>query len=220
MAEARRHPRIKCEIPVRLVRAQGILELRSVDVSREGLMVLSDVKPRPREVIKLVVFPPKGPPIKAMALVARLIPGPPPGLGLQFFSLASEDRERWEEFLRELEPTLDEEKIFTPHRYPPAKSLYVLRPPNAGALLAFAEQDIKSGTLHLAAPDEPVDVGDRVNIFLVHPITEEEYELCGEVIRVTAAAGDRPEGIGVELVDQGPNLQDGLAKFVETGRAP
>ncbi len=219
MPEARKHPRIKCEIPVRLVQAHAVHELRSADVSREGLMILTEMKPRAREVIKLVVFPPKGAPIKVMALVARQIPGPPPGLGLQFFSLAAEDRERWEGFLRELEPTLEEEKIFTPRKYPPAKSLYVLRPPNPTALVAFAEQDIKSGTLHLAAPDEPVDVGDKINIFLVHPTTEEEFEMCGEVVRVTAAAGDRPEGIGVELLDQGSSMVDGLAKFVETGRA-
>ena len=34
MPEARKHPRIKCEIPVRLVQAHAVHELRSADVSK------------------------------------------------------------------------------------------------------------------------------------------------------------------------------------------
>lgn len=219
MAE-RRSARIKSELVVKLVRAQRDLELTSADISREGLFILTDLKPRQGEVVKLEVKLPHGLPIKAMATVARLVPGPPPGLGMQFFSLAPEARERWEHFLRELEPSLEEERIFTPQRYPPEKTVYVLRPPNPAALAAFAEHEVKSGTLHLAAPDEPVDLGDKINIFVVHPITDDEFELCGEVVRFTEAAGDRPEGIGVDLLDAGEELHARLAAFVRTGKAP
>lgn len=215
----RRSPRISYEVPVRLMRGGTMHELQSADVSREGLFVITDIAPKPREVIKLVVMLPHGQPLKAMAMVTRLVPGPPAGLGLQFFAVAPEAKERWEQFLHEIEPELGEERIFAPTRYPPEKAIYVLRPPDAAALSDFGEHEVKGGELHLAASDEPVDVGDKVNIFVIHPTTEGEFEMCGEVIRQTAASGDRPEGLGVELLDKGEALWDRFAKFVETGKS-
>ncbi len=97
----RRHP-----FRVRLVLSRGgqELEAQTEDVSFAGVFIRMDTPLPVRQLVRLkLTLPPEGDALAVMGMVARHFPardGLPPGVGIQFYSLATEERRRWNHFIR------------------------------------------------------------------------------------------------------------------------
>jgi Tfp pilus assembly protein PilZ len=97
----RRHP-----YRVRLVMTRGGQELvaQTEDVSFTGIFIRMDTPIPARQLVRLrLTLPPDGDELAVMGMVARHFPVRdelPPGVGIQFYSLAASERRRWDQFIR------------------------------------------------------------------------------------------------------------------------
>src|SRR5688572_18487520 len=100
-SEQRRSPRHKMKLQVELIEGPRRRTLTTVDVSRHGLFIATDDPPRERYLLQLNIQIPSGP-LPATAFVARTAQGRNSGVGVQFFALSAQSKERWDSFIFEL----------------------------------------------------------------------------------------------------------------------
>lgn len=98
--DQRRSPRIRHELVVELHEKQRTRRLFALDVARHGLYLATDDPPHERHLVQLTVHLPQGP-IKAAASVMRTIKHDNlvDGVGVQFFALSGDAKQRWDEFI-------------------------------------------------------------------------------------------------------------------------
>src|SRR5688572_17388206 len=102
--EQRRSPRHKKCLEVELIEGQKKRRVFTIDVSRHGLFIATDDPPRERFLLQLSVQIPSGP-LPATAFVARRVAadrGRPAGVGVQFFALSAQSKDRWDTYVFEL----------------------------------------------------------------------------------------------------------------------
>ncbi len=74
------------------------------DVSYRGLLVRTDAPLSVRQLVRLrIALPPDGHELNTMGMVTRCVArngGASPGVGIQFYAVSQEQRERWNRFIR------------------------------------------------------------------------------------------------------------------------
>ncbi len=103
-ASNRRFERYAAALPVASKRRSTQDLYLTADVSRHGAFVCTQAPRAPRELIQATFTLPDGATVEAMCMVARVYPvadpGPlGPGMGLDFFALGKEDKDRWDAFV-------------------------------------------------------------------------------------------------------------------------
>jgi hypothetical protein len=101
-AERRREPRHRFRLPLTLVWRRRELVVESVDVSFRGILVQTDEKLPERQLVRLRVRLPDGAELAVMGMVVRAVAGCArgPGIAIQLYGLGTEERARWEHFVR------------------------------------------------------------------------------------------------------------------------
>jgi hypothetical protein len=104
--DQRRSPRYRHDLVVELHEKQRTRKLHAVDVGRHGLFLVTDDPPHERHLVQLTVHLPEGP-IKAAASVMRTIKHDArvDGVGVQFFALSGDAKQRWDDFIFALQRT-------------------------------------------------------------------------------------------------------------------
>ena len=166
-----------------------------------------------------------------------------PGIGVDFFSLSKEAKAHWERFIAalkvqpmEIRPggDVNPRVWIQPTRHtgdlPPAgeanrtqqpqreagKGVVFLRFATREAVEAFARTELPKGTLFLRTPLLK-DVGENVEVVVVHPETDDEFRLEGTVVgRVVGSPADA-SGLHILLRAVTASTAQDLAAFAETG---
>ena len=103
---AHRKP-VKVEVQVGIEKAHGLVYFDTSDISRSGAFLVSDLLLDVGERLMLTLHVPgRNPPITAKARIVRVNADPrkrpadpPPGMGIEFISMASEDEATLDRFL-------------------------------------------------------------------------------------------------------------------------
>lgn len=151
--DQRRSPRIRHELLVELHEKQGTRRLHAVDVARHGLFLATDDPPHERHLVQLTVHLPQGP-IKAAASVMRTLKhdNHVDGVGVQFFALSGDAKQRWDDFIFALQRTTPSRGVTRPPALSPAASRGPMTAPPLTDPDDFDISTVKSQPPALALP--------------------------------------------------------------------
>lgn len=233
--ERRKHQRIDCAIPVTLQEGSRSRDLLTGNVSRHGAYLLTDTPSSQRQLIKLTFMIPGSEPVDLMAVVAHCTSveqgteAKPPGMGLEFFAMSSEAKTGWEAFITslELDPTLAgrvsqvpapaEDPAPVRRRHPRRVACFLVQVREQQDLRDFYTKDISLGGVFLRVPD-PAAVRKYLQLIMIHPATQEEFHLTGEVVRMHAEGETEQWGVAIKF-DQLPAAREAaLLAFIESGQ--
>jgi Tfp pilus assembly protein PilZ len=129
--DRRRFPRYDVEIPVKMKRKGVDVRMMTADASRHGAFIRTDEPGSIRQLVQLTFLLPDHGPIDAMCMVARVL-GPDSargtGMGVDFFALSKQAKQKWERFVADLKAR-DASLGFDTHHTPTGS---VALPPNLG----------------------------------------------------------------------------------------
>lgn len=216
MDERRRSARVPASLPVWLKDAHGGERTSTIDVSAHGVAVFTSKERRLRQYVELELTLPSEKRIALTAMVARPIEG---GAALDFFALEAGVRQQWQAFLTDMQ-------IREPPSPPPSKSIeeieelpaFLVKPRDLGRLWAFYRGELARSSLRLESPvDQPV--GSAVEVIVVHPSTDAEWPLLGEVAGRSVARAGRPL-LDVRLTHVDTALRAAFRSYVASGSIP
>jgi len=219
---------VVCErYPVNLpvtVRWAGVDRRRSaVDVSEEGVFVESPDQAPAGELVQIVAVLPGGTVLRGLCTVERAVSpdeasfcGGMPGMGLRFFLMDGGLKKRWSEYLGHLQAgtlpqPVDEERSEHHKDDPDAIQLtrrrqarkfgkFRVRMSSQGSLQDFYTQNVSRGGMFIAHP-RPLDPGEVLSLYIVHPVTGREFALQAQVRWTRAKSAKSESGMGVQLLD-------------------
>jgi hypothetical protein len=233
--EQRRSKRYRQELAVELHDRSGSRHLHAVDVARHGMFIRTDDPPRPRHLVQLTVHLPTGP-ISAAVTVSRAIHEPKvggdKGVGVQFFALSAEAKSRWDEYIHALAAQESAQKrqplaiMSLPGQAPPlprvdhgahgGAATFLVKLKSVERLRAFYQDHVLQGGTVLFTPVLR-DVGEVVQLVVVHPVTDEEYPVPGVVAAVHA---QRPKRLEIHFDLRTPEALASFDAFVTSGKPP
>ena len=215
--ERRRSDRYETSLVVDLLERRGPVRALAVDVGRHGLFVRTQEPPAERILLKVLIHLEDGPIEVLASVMRRVLPGSPaaarlgPGAGLQFFALGPEARSRWERFVAGLrgEVQLPREQ----RRQIRYSASFLVKVRDLAALRELFTRDISEGGMFLPTPLlQPV--GTEVSLLVVHPDSDQEFELVGAVARIQHGS---PRGLGIRLNHLSDEQRVAFRRFVESG---
>lgn len=240
----RQEPRYPVALVVTLFAAGVSTDCVTHDVSFEGVFVetapivdtAEEPLPRTRkkkpaaltlgQLVRLKISLPASPePLDVPAVVVHTLHrGKKNGAGLRFYAMGREARAAWDRFISRLRdefPKMDGRAVglpraehFEPKLYRSAHQVAVVRVyvPSVAELYALAEPG--RDTMFVVA-DERVRVGDEIGLQLVHPDSEEIFELSAFVTRIVSEQGVR--GLDLEFLDLDTERRARLKEFIDDG---
>ncbi|MBI5493445.1 MAG: PilZ domain-containing protein [Deltaproteobacteria bacterium] len=168
-----------------------------------------------------------------------------PGMGVDFFALEQDDKSAWEVFVAERDaaftppPPPEHAAVLTLHapvESPPpmedlplpvpaeharaaptarASACFLLRLRDVDALRQFHARDVTQGITFIHTPVLR-DPGERVEVVLIHPETDEEHRLPAQVAQAREdPAGDH--GLSIRFDPLSEDAHVTLLTFIETG---
>lgn len=229
--EQRRSKRYRQDLPVELHDRSGSRQLQAVDVARHGMFIRTDDPPRPRHLVQLTVHLPTGP-ISAAVTVSRAIHEPKlggdKGVGVQFFALSAEAKSRWDDYIHALaqHEALQKRQPFVglpgqaaPRPVAPehgGAATFLVKLKTVDRLRDFSQEHVLQGGTVLFTPVLR-DVGEPVQLVVVHPISDEEFVVPGVVAAVHA---QRPKRLEIHFDLRSAGALAAFDEFVSTGRPP
>lgn len=211
-------------MPVVVKERQGTAQLLTADVSLKGAFVITDSPWPERELVHLCFQLPDGEdPVELLGMVTRSVDHGEdgrPGMGIDFFALSSEARERWDSFVLGLPDAEGEGEgpVDAPTRRSHRRhfSRFLVRLRDKQRLREFYTRDISGGGMFLRTPT-PAQVSPSVELVLVHPQSGEEFALTGRVVRLVEGPSLADRGVGIEFNPLELELEASLLSFIETG---
>lgn len=218
--EQRRSPRIRHELVVELHDKRGARTVQALDVARHGLFLATGGEPpRARHLVQLTVHLPDGP-IKAAASVTRTLKNEDhiDGVGVQFFALSDDAKQRWDDFILDLQRSTSSEprEVQRARAAPSAGATFLVKLRSVERLKEFAATHLASGGTVLFTPVLRAP-GEVVTLVVVHPKTDEEFRLPGVIHKVHE---ERPKRLEIYFHGITPALLNSFAAYVETGHPP
>jgi len=218
MNDKRSEPRFRFDLSVTLTAGRRSWQLSTHDVSYRGMFVSLDEPPRPRELVRVETTLPEGNSLTLQGMITFVTLkddefGRPRGAGIQFFGSGGAEHQQWEAFVRKV---WDEEHRHKPKAKQPIAHFSVvlrLKTKDTADLEEVVSAILTKGGMPFET-EHPLAVGRTIAMEIVHPHT-------GEVFDVACVVRKRGEGLGVELVDIGPEPKKRIAEFVSSGaKAP
>ncbi len=243
----RRDRRYLVPLPVTLFLAKRWIEAEAADVCHGGLFVLleeelrgaapaddaSDLLYAGRLVRIEVVLPPDNEPF---AVTGRLVHQRPAflrdgrrGVGVELYGIGAAPLARWSAFIdhvRQAYPASDERRVTLATAEQVDASFLRSReqvgtlrvePGSVRDLVAISKRDLGRGTIFLVSGARAF-VDDELLLQVVHPLTDDVFELVGRVRRVVEDAGLR--GLDVALVGCDDARRERFEEFVYDAMAP
>lgn len=223
-SERRRDRRYPFRLPLVLSRNGQELAVQTEDVSFTGIFFRTDTPIPERQLVKLrLALRLDEEPLAVMGMVARNVPargGLPPGIGIQFYALATADRKRWIHYVREVAA-----KAAPAPAVAPARPVRVLPPPlphppepvrrqyprhamvlevllhSVDDLRTFYSRNVSKGGLFVATTLEVLE-GTVMKVSIIHPRSRERFRLQA-VVRRRVTAGDAGLGLEFAAIDDG-----------------
>ncbi len=226
--ERRATVRVSSRIRVEVLEKNRV-ETISLNVSRNGIFI-KEAADRPlNSLVRLRVYPPEEP--KAIELLGRVawkgsVEGTA-GVGVHFLKLDSDDRDRWVEFVAQVEaldtidPLSDHPHIpsipeaTSERRSAPRKlASFMVRFRTSERLREFVTRNVSTGGMFLETPVLK-NLGDQVQVVIVHPDLDRDFEILAKVARLNPKKTDaEPKGMALEFLDLGEERQKELDTFL------
>lgn len=238
-ASGRRDPRYRVRLPVVVTCGKHKMELFTADISLRGFFLRTDRPIKDRQFVRTdLLLPPGEDRVSLFGMVAHaVLPNNPhnriPGSGIQLYGNGAEALVRWEKFIRfvaEKYPSaLEQEVVISPTHAETSEEVrrayqrFELRMEvkvyfdKLDQLVLMYSRDISKGGVFLRT-DAQLEVGQVIELRLIHPNSREEFTLHGVVrrnVRDAAAQGQR--GIGIEFVELDEHRRTVLWDFVVSG---
>jgi uncharacterized protein (TIGR02266 family) len=199
-------------------------EAVTVNVSHNGMLVRASHKREIDSFARMRLFlPPKQEPIEILGRIASKVHvAGKEALGIHFIDFPSEEKEKWMAYLRRIESlaAADDAETTSPEKQIERRAsrrlatAFMVRFKSSGGLEEFVTQNISSGGMFLATTMEK-PVGERVRLVVVHPVTDQTFELEAEVVRNEGeAAAMGLMGIALRFLDLTPQKEETLKTFV------
>lgn len=233
--EKREHSRHTINIPVQLHEGEQVEHMLTSNVSRNGAFLWTDLPCEEDQLLQLTFQPTGRPNVSVLARVVRRMPpeAHPPtqrGVGVEFFALHQKAREHWNSFVDKLEggdqlqldesPLIDTDPSFdlpTKREHPRYRVCFMVRFPNEEQLTTFSTYDISLGGIFLETPYLRQQ-GERIDLILLHPQTEEPFSIEGVVAYTENEAADGKDvGMGICFAPLEGERQKLLEDFIITG---
>jgi Tfp pilus assembly protein PilZ len=223
--ERRRDRRHAFRFPMILSWGREEIVAQSEDVSFRGVFVRTDMPLPERQLVRLrVTLPPAGVELNAMGMVTRRLgPGSDraPGVGIQFYAMGPEERERWHGFVRYVS-ALDAAQPGTAPAAP-APDTVRRRDPRYAVRLQVRLQtmdelellytrNVSKGGLFLGTTLQ-LPQGTSVRVSVVHPKTGEQFPLDA-VVRWCAVSPHA--GLGLEFTGTTEQRRDEFFDFIRS----
>ena len=229
--------RFEVELDV-LLRYDGVDRPRvAVNVSGGGIFAESVDHLPIGELVQMVAAIPGGA-MTALATVERVVlseeaafVGGIPGLGLRFFLMDDALRGRWDEYLLGVsqksealpgDPSAAEHRRDKPlllsrraQKEPRRGLRLALRVKDRDQLLALYTRNVSKSGMFISTT-RPLPSGSKLELAVIHPITEREYPLEGHVRWVCDEGAEAEQGMGLELVFP-EGSEDAFLAFVNEG---
>jgi Tfp pilus assembly protein PilZ len=95
-------------------------------------------------------------------------------------------------------------------------SVFILRHPDRETLRAFVQKEVERGGVFLKTRISK-ELGEKVDVVLVHPETDEEFHIAGTVIRRVISGPVEHRGLGIFFRALSKEAQTSLHDFVDSG---
>ena len=226
-SERRRDRRFMFQMPGQIVRRQGPVPVLTGDVGFRGALLRTDAPPPLRQLLLLrFELPPAGEQIELHAMAVWNVPpgsdSRSPGVGVQFYAVPPETRERWIDFVRWVARSHPEARTGVvssrPDAVDPVRRLHERVPVRLqvrvhaqGGIQTVLTRYVSRGGMFLSMTP-PCDVGTGLDLQLLHPSTGATLEVAAVVRSVKDEAGD--PGMGVEFAGIGDRARDEIMSFV------
>jgi len=225
MSNRRRSDRYAVTLPVVIKGGRGTENTLTANVSAHGVAIFTERPFPPRQYVELELrLPPDGQAIAVTAMVARTTDRLEdragivhPGVAFDFYLFDSKGRTAWRAFLDRLRGSSPpvaakrqeegETESAAQAMRPAPEATFLVKPRDVGRLWNFFRTELGA---HRAKIETPVlkAPGTPVEVVVVHPETQAEYSLMGQVV----AASEHGRG-------RGPMIEVGLEEMSEAGRA-
>ncbi len=153
-----------------------------------------------------------------------------PGMGLRFFLLNDNLKEQWETFIDQVrtgsaeippDPAAKEHYADSPVRLTRRdntrrRGRIRVRVRHGERLVDYFTENVSEGGMFIKTA-QPLERGERISIFLCHPVSEREFPL--EAI-VRWVRGDGPEeslGMGVQILEKDEEARTSFLRFMNEG---
>lgn len=100
--------------------------------------------------------------------------------------------------------------------YPRKKVSFKVKVRDVDAMREFFSKDISLGGIFLATSSDWKE-GEKLDIVIVHPWTNESFSISAVVNRLVKSETERNVGIGVEFLNLDDSLRDTLLTYIESG---
>jgi hypothetical protein len=241
-AHERRDKRYPFRMPATLYGRAGDARLTTGDVSYRGVFVQTNSPPKARQLVRVLLSLPEdfeasaagGAELLLTGMVVHVIepnasPGRAPGVGLEFYGLHGELRERWERFIQYVAqhsesvaepatstpPTIVDPVPRRDERQATELRMLIEAPDDNPAWVDAGEvlltQDISGGRMFIRTT-LPLSVGGGIRVVLRHPPSVATFAL--ECVVRTRVFGSKA-GLSVELLEMNDARWRALAEFVK-----
>ena len=228
MEDRRRSARRSIALAVWIKDARGGERTHTADVSTHGIWVFSDHPRPPRQYVELEISLPESDVVIAVtAMVARSATVVDPatgrqrrGMGLDFFLFDARSKSRWQSFLRHHtfdEPPTESERDAVNSTADGEVPAFLIRPRDVDRLWSFFRGELERAQVRIeTAVVKPP--GTVVELMVVHPQSQAEWILDGEILTVRPAIERSPAVIEIGLPGIDPALKEAFRSFIATGR--
>jgi len=194
------------------------------NISKGGIFIKTENILRPQDVLEIsLIVPNREQPLKVVGEIVHVITAAEaeqhswdPGMGVQFVDFEEGAHQALKDYVASVYK--DQPRARTPDRRKHERIPLRLRVkfPNIEVLQQDYSEDISHGGIFIQT-EKPRNPGDRFVITLVHPETNSELELEGEVVRVSQRNLARPgsiSGMGIKFIGIDENKQQAIADFL------
>ncbi|MCC7380405.1 MAG: PilZ domain-containing protein [Deltaproteobacteria bacterium] len=237
MINRRRSDRYAVSVPVSIKTGRGAESTLTANISAHGVAVFTDRGFSPRQYCELELkLPPDGQGVSVTAVVARVTDRLEdragllhPGVAFDFYLFDARSRSAWRAFLDRLRAGAAEvgsgpaTAPETPATGPSASELedslstFIIKPRDVGRLWAFYRNELGVGRARIEAPVLK-DVGTPVEVLVVHPATQEEWPLLGEVLHASEHGRGRGPMLEIAVADIGEEGRRAFRRYISSGR--
>jgi type IV pilus assembly protein PilZ len=216
--------RIKAKLKIEYKSFDQFYKEYTKDISKGGLFIKTDKILNSQDVVEISLYlPDQDEPIKMVGEIVHVIEpeladahGWEGGMGVHFVDFEKGAHQQIEDYITR--HYKEEPSMRVPDRraHPRVSIRLRVKFPSLEVLQQDYSNDISRGGIFIQT-QKPRAVGDRFVITMVHPVSGEELEFNGEVVRVTREDAKAPgsvSGMGIRFLELDEEKRKSIDKFL------
>ena len=223
------------QLPVILKDIRGDNALLTDNINRTGIFLRTDT---PKPIRQLIAFSISMPPddeqltLHGMVIYSNLpeqskINGRPPGMGIKFYGMGGDIKNRWEAYYQKIKDIYDEERpdnnwldssleIEADNReFPRYKATFKVVLKSVKTMFEFLSKDISLGGMFLKS-EYLLEKDDEVLMEIIHPLNNKTFPLSGRIVRLVPTPPEE-RGMGIQFLNMDQLTIDKFWHFIEKG---